>query len=176
MMVREKKKYGIHIPYHFNYVDLSLYLSTEYLRRTPHFDWSFLIFNILFGTHTHTHTSGTGKLSIYGSSFADENLTTHKHVNAGMLSMANSGPNTNGCQFFITCAAAPHLGTLSLYTHKTYKHTIQYNTIQYITIRYDTSAHLSPYALHKYSNNNFLYFSLLFTPHHTHTHKLDIRW
>ena len=88
-----------------------------------------LIF-FLARTHTHTHTSGTGKLSIYGSSFADENLTTHKHVNAGMLSMANSGPNTNGCQFFITCAAAPHLGTLSLYTHKTYKHTIQYNTIR----------------------------------------------
>ncbi|OEU16640.1 cyclophilin type peptidyl-prolyl cis-trans isomerase [Fragilariopsis cylindrus CCMP1102] len=55
------------------------------------------------------NNDGTGKLSIYGSSFADENLTTHKHVNAGMLSMANSGPNTNGCQFFITCAAAPHL-------------------------------------------------------------------
>ena len=49
--------------------------------------------------------------------------------------------------------------------------TIQYNTIRYDTIQYDTSAHLSPYALHKYSNNNFLYFSLLFTPHtHTHTH------
>mmetsp|Transcript_8625 Transcript_8625/g.18621 ORF Transcript_8625/g.18621 Transcript_8625/m.18621 type:complete len:190 (+) Transcript_8625:52-621(+) len=52
---------------------------------------------------------GTGKLSIYGTSFPDENLTTHKHDNAGLMSMANSGPNTNGCQFFITCAAAPHL-------------------------------------------------------------------
>lgn len=52
---------------------------------------------------------GTGKLSIYGSSFPDENLTTHKHLKAGYLSMANSAPNSNGCQFFITCAAAPHL-------------------------------------------------------------------
>lgn len=52
---------------------------------------------------------GTGKLSIYGPSFADENLTAHEHNGPGLLSMANSGPNTNGCQFFITCAAAPHL-------------------------------------------------------------------
>mmetsp|Transcript_25071 Transcript_25071/g.58787 ORF Transcript_25071/g.58787 Transcript_25071/m.58787 type:complete len:198 (-) Transcript_25071:1063-1656(-) len=52
---------------------------------------------------------GTGKLSIYGTSFADENLTAHKHSGPGLLSMANSGPNTNGCQFFLTCAAAPHL-------------------------------------------------------------------
>ncbi|KAG7352603.1 peptidyl-prolyl cis-trans isomerase [Nitzschia inconspicua] len=52
---------------------------------------------------------GTGKLSIYGPTFPDENLTTHKHDQAGMLSMANSGPNSNGCQFFITCAPAPHL-------------------------------------------------------------------
>ena len=51
---------------------------------------------------------GTGKLSIYGSSFPDENFI-HKHNGPGLLSMANSGPNTNGCQFFITCAAAPHL-------------------------------------------------------------------
>jgi len=51
---------------------------------------------------------GTGKLSIYGPSFQDENFL-HKHELPGMLSMANSGPNSNGCQFFITCAKADWL-------------------------------------------------------------------
>ena len=46
---------------------------------------------------------GTGCVSIYGSSFADETFVG-KHTGAGLLSMANSGPNSNGCQFFITCA------------------------------------------------------------------------
>jgi cyclophilin family peptidyl-prolyl cis-trans isomerase len=40
---------------------------------------------------------GTGKLSIYGEKFADENFLI-KHTAAGLLSMANSGQNTNGCQ------------------------------------------------------------------------------
>ena len=53
---------------------------------------------------------GTGKASIYGDSgFADENLTSYRHDRPGMLSMANSGPNTNGCQFFISTQPCPWL-------------------------------------------------------------------
>ncbi|BEJ13782.1 hypothetical protein CspHIS471_0309560 [Cutaneotrichosporon sp. HIS471] len=52
--------------------------------------------------------NGTGMYSIYGGPFPDEDFKFGHDV-PGLLSMANSGPNTNGCQFFITVAPAEYL-------------------------------------------------------------------
>ena len=47
-----------------------------------------------------THNTGVGGESIYGGKFEDETFEI-LHNKRYLLSMANSGPNTNGSQFFI---------------------------------------------------------------------------
>lgn len=53
--------------------------------------------------------TGRGGASIWGEKFDDEISSSLRHTGAGVLSMANSGPNTNGSQFFMTLAPTPWL-------------------------------------------------------------------
>ncbi|EIM22012.1 hypothetical protein WALSEDRAFT_37478 [Wallemia mellicola CBS 633.66] len=53
--------------------------------------------------------TGRGGTSVYGGKFEDEINPELRFTGAGILAMANSGPNTNGSQFFITLSPTPYL-------------------------------------------------------------------
>jgi cyclophilin family peptidyl-prolyl cis-trans isomerase len=55
-----------------------------------------------------TQSNGTGGESIYTEPFEDENFS-NKHIGPGCLAMANSGPDSNTSQFYITFDSFPHL-------------------------------------------------------------------
>ncbi|RPB05902.1 cyclophilin-like protein [Choiromyces venosus 120613-1] len=57
--------------------------------------------------------NGKGGKSIWGGKFEDEIKPALRHNVRGVVSMANSGPNTNASQFFITYGAHPHLDGLN---------------------------------------------------------------
>ncbi|KAM1407384.1 hypothetical protein ACFX2F_001975 [Malus domestica] len=60
--------------------------------------------------------AGKGGDSIYGGKFEDEIKQELKHIGAGILSMANAGPNTNGSQFFFMLAPYPSLDGMLIFT------------------------------------------------------------
>jgi len=65
--------------------------------------------------------AGTGGVSVYGGKgFADESFKV-AHAGPGFIGMANTGPNTNGCQFYITTSYTGHLDNFNVLFGKVVK-------------------------------------------------------
>jgi cyclophilin family peptidyl-prolyl cis-trans isomerase len=68
--------------------------------------WTYYSLRVQGGDPTGT---GSGGESAWGTPFKDEFDSRLQHDKRGIVSMANSGTNSNGSQFFITMKATPHL-------------------------------------------------------------------
>ncbi|MCJ1256935.1 Peptidyl-prolyl cis-trans isomerase cyp10 [Lignoscripta atroalba] len=65
--------------------------------------------NFMFQTGSPASASVKVSTSIWGTPFEDEIRPSLRHNARGIVSMANKGPSTNGSQFFVCFAPAPHL-------------------------------------------------------------------
>jgi peptidyl-prolyl cis-trans isomerase B (cyclophilin B) len=97
--------------------------------------------------------TGTG-MGGPGYSFGDEFSPLRRHDSAGVLSMANAGPGTNGSQFFITHGPTPHLdGKHSVFGKVSSGQEVvdaiaQNDVMTTVTIEGDASALLEAQAAH----------------------------
>jgi peptidyl-prolyl cis-trans isomerase-like 3 len=123
-------KYIMSVTLHTNYGDVKVELYCEFVPKTAKNFLALGAAGYYDGTHFHRNIKGfmiqggdpsnTGKggQSVYGGKFEDEIVPQLKHSKRGVLSMANSGKNTNGSQFFITYKAHGHLnGKYTVFGH-----------------------------------------------------------
>lgn len=105
-----EKKFTIEIELFNNIAPKTCKNFSELCRLNKYADCPFhrIINNFVIQGGDITNSDGSGGTSIYGQYFEDENFQL-KHDQPGLLSMANSGPNTNNSQFFFTLNEAKEL-------------------------------------------------------------------
>lgn len=108
---------NINIEIHCNWIHRTSYNFIELCRREYYDECVFhrLVPGFCLQTGDPTGTGGGGESVWNGKAFRDEHDSRLLHDSRGVVSMANSGPNSNQSQFFISLDKAPHLD---------YKHTI----------------------------------------------------